>query len=143
MKDSTKKILIIGGVAGVAGLAWWWFTQRPASTAPGTVATEQPAGSMSSTLATPAVISVPASGSASQIAAPSGIDPAVEEAVEAWGDADGRTPVLLMINAKVPSEYQGIYGIIQGGWKPTAQQTAFWNALRAKYDGMTNPRGTW
>jgi hypothetical protein len=69
---------------------------------------------------------------------PAGIPAQVYSTVMSWAQTDGRAPVLQMAAANVPAEYAGMYDIITNAWdkniKPSAAQTAFWNALRAKYN---------
>jgi hypothetical protein len=72
------------------------------------------------------------------LALPYGMDPNVWSVVQKWAQTDGRAPVLNMAAAGIISEYAGMYDIIVNAWDAgvpvNAQQTAFWDALRAKYD---------
>lgn len=69
---------------------------------------------------------------------PNGIPQQVYSVVQSWANDDRRAPVLAFAAANVPSEYAGMYDIITNYWDlniaPGPTQTAFWNALRAKYD---------
>lgn len=58
----------------------------------------------------------------------------VNTAVMNWVNADGRPPIVAMGQARIPSEFNGMYAIIAGGWNPTDDQRLFWNQLIAKYD---------
>jgi len=58
----------------------------------------------------------------------------VQSVVMNWVNADGTPPIVAMGQARIPSEYNGMYAIIQGGWNPTPDQRTFWNQLVAKYD---------
>jgi hypothetical protein len=66
------------------------------------------------------------------------ITSAVSTTVMQWVNADGSPPIRAMGAARIPSEFNGMYAIIQGGWNPTPDQRTFWNNLVAKYDPNHN-----
>lgn len=117
-------------------------TAAPAAAAPpaGTALTVVPVstsanGGAVDQVAAPITVST-ATSSAPTV--PTGITSQMYSVVQGWAQSDGRAPVLRFAAANVPAEYAGMYDIITNCWdknvKPNTTQTAFWNALRSKYD---------
>lgn len=140
-KSSNKKIFMWVGLLGVAGIGIYEYLQQKKSTT-----SELPATPPTSTAVSDQIMtSLPGTLPVNNPTAPpsSGAIPAIEvSTVQNWAAADGRPPVLAMATAMVPQEYDGMYAIIQGWdstppgqtFKPTDEQSTFWNNLRDKYD---------
>jgi hypothetical protein len=147
-----NRTLLYIGLALGGYLAYRWWENKQAATAPGAPAPVVPPNA--STLINPT--NIPSSG----IIAPRGqtqvppalapisttilptnsssIDPQTISVVQKWANTDGRAPVLQMAAAMVPSEYAGMYDLIVNFWdagvSPDQAHVDFWNNLRTKYD---------
>lgn len=142
-EKKTSPLLWIGlaGVAGILIYEWWKGQQAAApaatTTTPtaSTATTELPSGVETSVM-TPTQLTT--QQVAPSTTAPAGIDPSVYATVQQWGLGDGRGPVLAMLAANVPAEYQGMYNLIVNYWdagvQPSADAITFWNNLRTEYD---------
>lgn len=137
MKKDTLILLGVLGIGGIVGYEMWKKKQAAA-------ATDTSGGSASGYLLPPTLTTSPATNIPSTpnnaAASSNTIDPGVIATVKAWAGADGRTPVVAMANALIPSEYNGMYDIITNFWNkgvkvvtPSTQQI-FWDSLRKKYD---------
>lgn len=137
--------LLYGLLLGGGYVAYRLYENYATGTAAPAAAAAPPAG----TALTVVPVSTSANGGAvDQVAAPvtistastvpAGITSQMYSVVQSWAQTDGRAPVLRFASANVPAEYAGMYDIITNCWdknvKPNTTQTAFWNALRSKYD---------
>jgi hypothetical protein len=60
----------------------------------------------------------------------------VRNTVMSWVQADNKPPSAALAMANIPSEFNGMAAIINGGWQPTPDQRTFWNDIVNKYDPM-------
>lgn len=139
MAQKNHTLLVVGllGIGGIVAYEWW----KNRTIAPVAVL---------DTSGTPTTAVMPVNTTTTTVQSGSGqlstiapattqaIDPAVVASVQAWANQDGRAPVLAMAAAMVPSEYQGMYTLINDYWNkgiaPSQQYVDFWNNLRSKYD---------
>jgi hypothetical protein len=155
MAEKKNHTLLWLGLLGIGGVVFYeWYTNRnassqvstePATTAPlvtnPVVSTLIPAATTVAVV-TPAAAAQSAAANPQAFVPPNGIDLTVWNTVQKWGTTDGRQPVLNMLNAAVPAEYNGMYNLITGYWDtgktPTPAMVNFWNTLRSKYDPGDN-----
>lgn len=134
MANKNQKGLLIALGVGVGGFALYKYMQsKNAGTAP--VDTSVPVTSNPSTA--PGAASnnqtnvAPNTSTGSNTSA---VSQSVYNTVLSWVQGDNKPPSAALLAANIPSEMNGMAAIINGGWNPTPDQRAFWNAIVQKYD---------
>ena len=130
MAKKKTNVLVWIGIAGIAGVAIYeYMKSKTAATATTSTSTGSDASQVASSVS---VVSSGNGGSGSSTTAPSGITSDMYTAVQNWAIADGRIPVLAMAAANIPSEYAGMYDLIENWWGKKAipegsAQQIFWD----------------